>query len=665
MNESPPPVDFGEFTASFLVEAEEHLQFIEHATLDLEGDLGRGAPEPERLRELFRAIHTIKGLAAMLEFEPIVEITHRLESLLRALERNHLPFTSETVDALIAGTRVLASLIAGVQARRHLVAPTATLDRLDVLLETVRDLSSPSNATTSAPGSPPESAVPRDGGQRRYEIRFRPSPELVERGISITVVREALGRLGQVLGVQPEVVPGDAVGIVFVIQLLTAESPAGIADATGLPVEMIRPVPEPGGATEASDHRERVARSSVVRVDIARLDELMRLVGELVISRSSISRTVSEMERLSARDAAYSLQEATSRLDRHLRDLREAVMRVRMVPIREAFGRMPLVLRDSARASGKLARIELEGEDTEVDKVLVDRLIDPLLHLVRNAVDHGIEPPAVRRAEGKPEVGLVRLAAHAEGDRVVVEVRDDGAGIDRERVAAKAAALGFDPRSARDSNDALLQVLCQAGLSTRDQVGRVSGRGVGLDVVRERVQEMNGDLELDTAPGRGTTFTLRLPLTLAIVEALTTVAGGQRFAFPILAVDEVAELDHRAIVEFDGNEIVHHRGAVLPLLRLDRALHLPSTPNDRPYLHALIASVGGHRWAIGVDRVIGEQGVVVKTLADGLVRTPGVIGATDLGDGELVLILDIPEIVRARRERSNRDQSEQCAGERL
>lgn len=663
MNESAPLADFGEFTESFLVEAEEHLQFIEHAALDLEEDLGRGGPDPERLRELFRAIHTIKGLAAMLEFEPIVEITHRLESLLRAIERHHLPFTSESVDALIAGTRVLASLIAGVQARRHLVAPPAVLNRLDILLDTIQDSSSLSHAT-SAPGSPPESAVPRDAGQRRYEIRFRPSPELVERGVSITVVREALARLGHVLGVQPEVVPGDAVGIVFVIQLLTGESPADIADAAGLPIEMVRPVAGLGDPADGSDLLEGVARSSVVRVDIARLDELMRLVGEMVISRSSIARTVMEMDRLSARDAAYSLQEAASRMERHLRDLREAVMRVRMVPIREAFGRMALVLRDSARASGKLARIELVGEDTEVDKVLVDRLIDPLLHLVRNAVDHGIEPPEVRRADGKAEVGLVRLAAHAEGDRVVVQVRDDGAGIDRERVAAKAAALGFDPQAVRDSNDTLLQVLCQAGLSTRDQVGRVSGRGVGMDVVRERVREMNGNLELDTTPGRGTTFTLRLPLTLAIVEALTTVAGGQRFAIPILAVDEVAELDRKAIVQFDGNEIVHHRGAVLPLLRLDRAFHLRSMPNDRPYLHALIANVGGHRWAIGVDRVVGEQGVVVKTLADGLVRTPGVIGATDLGDGELVLILDIPEIVRARRERSSGDLSDQGVRER-
>jgi two-component system, chemotaxis family, sensor kinase CheA len=647
--------EFADFRASFLAEAEEHLQVIEHSVLELDVDLQSGEPDPRRLRELFRAAHTIKALAAMLEFEPLVELSHRLESILRALERHTLPFTQAVVDGLVDGSKALSSLVEDIRAERELQFPASLLQRLDSLANLAAPPTPPQpsdDALTDYEQNQIESALA--SGKQVYEVRFIPTAEAVERGVSINSVREALERLGQVVRIRPEMAP-ESGGIAFLILVITNEPVSAAAARTGLDEGQFRVVTREVPAAQPPRPADPAApRSSVVRVEISRLDELMRLLGELVITRARIGRAAAELERGLRRDTVYSLQEGSLQMERQLRSLREAIMRVRIVHVREAFGRMPLAIRDSARAAGKQVRLEMTGEETEVDKMLVDRLVDPLTHLVRNAVDHGIELPAQRRARGKPEEGTVRISAGQSGDWIVIQVSDDGRGIDRDRVAEKAASLGFSPEEIRESDDALLRALCHPGLSTREQAGRTSGRGVGMDIVRQRVREMNGDLDLSTKPGSGSTFTLRLPLTLLIVEALIARSGGQRFAIPISTVEEVAEIARDGIVSFNGSRIVQHRGEVLQLLHLNQVFHLQEERSDRPYHHALVVIVGGVRWAVTLDQMVGEQEVVVKTLSDVLARTPGVIGATDLGDGELALILDIPELVRHYREGHNR-----------
>jgi two-component system, chemotaxis family, sensor kinase CheA len=643
--------EFADFRASFLAEAEEHLQVIEHSVLELDVDLQSGEPDARRLRELFRATHTIKALAAMLEFEPLVELSHRLESILRALEKRTLPFNQTVVDGLVDGARALSSLVDDVRAERELPFPAPLLQQLDSLAKLAASPSPPEpseDALTAYERNQIDSALA--SGNNVYEVRFTPTAETVQRGVSINSVREEMERLGQVVRIRPEMTP-ESGGIVFVILVVTNEPASTVAARTGLDESLIHTVTGERPADQPAQTAAAVApRSSVVRVEIGRLDELMRLLGELVITRSRIARATSELEMDARRDTIYSLQESSHQMERQLRSLREAIMRVRIVQVREAFGRMPLAVRDSARAANKRVRLEMAGEETEVDKMLVDRLIDPLMHLVRNAVDHGIETPEQRRARGKPEEGTVRLSAHQSGDWIVIQVSDDGRGIDRDRVAEKAASLGFSPEEVRSSDDALLRALCHPGLSTREEAGRTSGRGVGMDVVRQRVREINGTLDLSTRPGSGSTFTLRLPLTLLIVEALIARSGGQRFAIPISTVEEVAEIARDGIVYFNGSRIVQHRGDVLPLLHLNQVFHLQEERLERPYHHALILIVGGVRWAVTLDQMVGEQEVVVKTLSDDLARTPGVIGATDLGDGELALILDIAELVRHYRE---------------
>jgi two-component system chemotaxis sensor kinase CheA len=321
-----------------------------------------------------------------------------------------------------------------------------------------------------------------------------------------------------------------------------------------------------------------------------------------------------------------------------LRDLREGVMRVRMVQVGEIFERMRFVVRDLTRESGKEIRLELLGQETEIDKFLVERMTDPLLHLVRNAVSHGLETVEERAARGKPPEGRITLRAATSGDNVLIEIGDDGRGIDAERVAARARAHGLISGDVRPDEALLLKLICAPGFSTRDEADRASGRGVGMDVVCSTVEELGGTLRLATEQGRGTRFTIELPLTLAIAEAIIASVGGQRFAFPQTVVREVIEVEASAVRVLENNEIVSYRGGVLPLVRLARLFGLEETPGGA--FHVFV--IGGGAGAVGlvVDRAVGQREVVVRGLSDPLVKVAGVAGATDLGDGRVVLILD-------------------------
>jgi len=317
------------------------------------------------------------------------------------------------------------------------------------------------------------------------------------------------------------------------------------------------------------------------------------------------------------------------------------------VPVGEIFRRMPFVVRDLARDSGRRVRVEMTGQDTQIDKFLVERMMDPALHLVRNAMAHGLEPVEERIAAGKPPEGTVRLAAAAAGEIATLEISDDGRGIDAERVAARAAGLGLPVPAVMD-DAALLELICSPGFSTREESDRASGRGFGMAVVRRTVQELGGSLRVSTEPGRGTTFTIELPLTLAITDALLARVGTQQFAVPQAAVREVIELDESAIRQLEGGEVVPYRGMALPLVRLAQRLGMASS--DRSRRHAFVLGQGASAVGLVVDRIVGQREIVVRSTVDPLIRVEGVAGATDLGDGRVVLILDAAAIARGVRQ---------------
>jgi two-component system chemotaxis sensor kinase CheA len=395
-----------------------------------------------------------------------------------------------------------------------------------------------------------------------------------------------------------------------------------------------------------------VMASQVVRVDLARLDELMRHVGDLVISRARLSDTLSRIATRLPPLEWRAIQENALALDRQLRTLRQGLMRVRLVSVGEIFRRMPFVVRDLARETGKKVTLLLQGQTTEIDKYLIERMMDPVLHLVRNAVSHGIEPPEERLASGKSPEGIIRLSASTTGDMVTLEIADDGRGIDAADVAARARQAGHHVPAGEVDSAALLALLCAPGFSTKDDADRASGRGVGMAVVKETVERLSGTVALDSEAGAGTRFTIQLPLTLAVADALIGLVGSEAFAVPQSAVREVIEVAAADVQQIEENEIILYRNAALPIVRLARIFGIATETPAR--FHVFVVGAVAAAIGLAVDRIVGHREIVVRAIADPLARVDGISGATDLGDGRVVLILDPSAIARRTRQRTAR-----------
>jgi two-component system, chemotaxis family, sensor kinase CheA len=667
----PHPDNGGDFFAQFLddyfAECDEHLTLVCRNLLALEEQAGRPEVDSALLDELFRSFHTLKGISAMVDLGEAEQLAHHMESYLLALRRKEARPGAEGVETLMAATTVLERVIAARRKNEPAPAIETTVARLRALhaepAPTVEPPAPPQTDDASAESvqSPTRLHAPagRPENTRLWRFEFVPTPALSERGVNVNSVRARLQEVGEILQAAPHV--REQGGIVFEFVVAAAVEETTFADwhednLTYTPVEeavadTTRPSPTTGGAAPAPDSDEdslplpaasaasMLAPSHVVRVDLARLDELMRLIGELVTSRARLDESLMRLQRTAAPAEWRALQETNLAMSRQLRDLREGVMRVRMVQVGEIFERMRFVVRDLTRESGKEIRLELLGQETEIDKFLVERMTDPLLHLVRNAVSHGLETVEERAALGKPPQGKITLRAATSGDNVLVEIADDGRGIDAERVAARARERGLIAGDARLDEALLLKLICAPGFSTRDEADRASGRGVGMDVVCSTVETLGGTLRLATEKNRGTRFTVELPLTLAIADALIASVGGQRFAFPQTVVREVIEVETAAVRVLENNEIVSYRGGVLPLVRLARLFGLEETAGSA--FHVFVIGGGAGAVGLAVDRAVGQREVVVRGLNDPLVKVAGVAGATDLGDGRVVLILDV------------------------
>jgi two-component system chemotaxis sensor kinase CheA len=399
----------------------------------------------------------------------------------------------------------------------------------------------------------------------------------------------------------------------------------------------------------------------MVRVDLTRLDDVMRLVADLVVSRSRLDDTLRNAARTDPSAMLDVLAETNAAMERQLRQLREGVMRIRLVPVGEVFERLRFAARDAIRESGKQVRLVFHGHSTEIDKVVVDRMLEPLLHLVRNAVSHGIEAPAERTARGKPVEGTLTLGATASGDRIRIVVEDDGAGIDVARVARRATERGLLGADETLTDEHLLDVLCSPGFSTRDEADRTSGRGVGMDVVRSAVRALSGELALESVAGRGTRFTIDLPLTLMILDALLIEVGGQQMAVPQPSLREILQVETASIVTFENNDVVRYRDGVLPIVGLARLFGFPERVSASCYL--LVVGTDAAPMGLRVDRLLGLREIVVHPVVDPLVAMPGVGGATDLGNGRVSLILDTAAILRLAEEERDARAAERAAAE--
>ena len=628
------------FLDDYFAEAEEHLSVIRRALLILERSMGQPRPDAANLEELFRSFHSLKGIAGMVEHAETEALAHELETCLRAIREGEATVNLVTMDALIKGAGTLEASIA---ARRAGAPP---LDTSKMAAE-LRDLAA---VESGAPAPVRDHAV----RSANWSCVFTPSPALIARGVNVDAVRARLREVGEIVTAAPIITAQGSVAFQFdVLGDITADliqrwqldgmvlTPAAHAEA---------PLPAPAEAGPAA--ASVLSSGHYVRVDLARLDDLMRMIGNLVIVRSRLSDNLAKIERHLPSAQYRAMEDDAAAIESELRELREGVMRVRLVPVGEIFRRMPFAVRDLARETGRSVNVAITGHDTKIDKFLVERMLDPVLHIVRNAVSHGVETPDERRAAGKSPAATIRLNAAASGETVVIEISDDGRGIDAQKVADRARAAGLPVPAGPLDSAALLELISAPGFSTREQSDRVSGRGFGMNVVRQTLQALGGTIQLDTERGRGTRFTIELPLTLAITAAMLARVGDQLFAVPQGAVREVAQIEAAAIRALQGGEIVEFRGAPLPVIRLSRVLGVETAETDR--FHAFIVGNGTAAVGLLADRIVGHREIVVRSTSDPLIRVDAISGATDLGDGRAVLILDAAAIARHARERGQR-----------
>ena len=571
-----------EIAADFLIEAQEILDRLGEQLVTLEQD----PSDSEQLNAVFRGFHTLKGGAGFLGIQPMVNLCHAAEEtlgLVRAgqatLEPQHFDAAQQSLDWL---QQMLDAIGAG-EDPPH--APQILIDQFDVQGHA---------APAPKPANPPAAgAAAASGGDLISDDEFEALlDQLHGDGVPTTVASPAPAPPPR-----PQPAPKPA--------------PAG------------KPVAKAGGETEQT-----------IRVDTKRLDAIVNLVGELVLSRN-------RLKTLRARIRDEELDRAVSGLDIATARLQTAVMRTRMQPVGKVFSRFPKVARDVARQLQKEVDLELVGADTELDRNLVEALADPLVHLVRNAIDHGIEVPSLREACSKPRQGHVRLSAQQEGDFVTIEIRDDGAGIDPERLRVKALEKGLiDPEAAaRLSHDECLQLVFLPGFSTKAEVTDISGRGVGMDVVQSRIRELSGQITIHSDVGRGSRFVIRVPLTLAILPTLLVQAGDPVYALPLARVMEVLHAPSESLRWFDGQAVLDRQSHTLPLVDLRQWLRVD--PVMAPLLTIVVLQMGEQRFGLIVDQVRGREEVVIKPLPRAVRGLPGYAGATLIGDGRMALILDV------------------------
>lgn len=678
-------VDLADFLPAYLAEAEELLVAAHRHLLAVEASVRRGAAHPRAVRELFRALHTIKGLSAMVDVEPIVAIAHWMETSLRHADRAGGRLPEASVEPLMEGLREIEQRVRQLAAGKQATpVPAGLLERLEALealaLGTGPAKSAPVvldlDATLAARLSPAEREQLTAGvsaGRRAVRLDFIPGAERAASGITINSVRERTAKLAETVKVLP--LSGPAAGggsLTFALLLLTDVPDAELLEAAGGPPASVRslatapavpatPVVTPEPELEAvvarvEEEPEELRRGGgTLRVEVSRLDEALERLAALVVNRSRLTRAVAALTAAGAptRELIAILQEN----GRQLRDMRAAIIRLRMVKVADVLERLPLLVRGLRRSTGKAVRLELEVGDAELDKAVADRLLPALVHLVRNAVDHALELPDERRAAGKPEEGLVRLACHGGASGLLeLSVTDDGRGVDAAAVAAR-AGVPVPPTS-----DGLLELLCRPGFSTRDAATATSGRGMGMDIVRRiTVDQLGGELRLETRPGQGTTFRLRVPLTITLLDAFIFECAGLRYAVAVGSVEELIDVDAAKLVRpagASGVVLVERRGHAVPLMSLERLLERGSADGrSGTGAKALIVRQRGEPVAFSVDRLLGQQEIVLRPLEDPLVRVPGVAGATDLGDGQPTLVLDLAALGSARGGNARRPES--------
>jgi two-component system, chemotaxis family, sensor kinase CheA len=661
-------IDLAQFHDAFFEESFEALDSMEAALLKLD----IGAPDKELINTIFRVAHSIKGGSATFGFSDIASFTHSLETMLDELRSGGMQVTLAISDLLLKSVDVMRAMLRAVQAKQPIDAQRVSDLQFDLELTIAQKTAAP--AVAAAQPAEPRSATPR------WHITFRPYPELFARGNDPLRMLRELSELGGLhvrcdLGALPafatldpqtchlawdieltgevaeglirqvfEWAEGDCDLTLRRIDATPAEPTAKAVDTSAsTQTGAAGAKPEPAVKSEAPV--PSVADSGSIRVSVEKIDELMNTVGELVITQAMLSQLGASLEG----PVAEKLRGGLAQLERNIRELQESVMRVRMLPINVVFSRFPRMVRDLAQKLGKQIELKLTGEQTELDKTVLEKIGDPLVHLVRNSIDHGIEIPDARLAAGKAPAGTVHLDACHRGGNIAVEVSDDGRGLDRERILAKARERGLISANDVLTDEQIYELIFMPGFSTADKATDLSGRGVGMDVVRRNIKELGGSIQLRSEPGQGSKTIITLPLTLAIVDGQSVAVGSETYIVPLISIVESMQLKTANVSRLSGRgEVFSFRGYYLPIVRLYEVFGVePRTKVLDEGLVVVAEGEGHQRIGLFVDDLLGQQQVVIKSMEANYGHIEGVSGATILGDGSVALIMDIPGLIRA------------------
>lgn len=658
--------DMSQYLSIFLDETEEQLRLMDENLILLE----QHPEDLEILNNIFRAAHTVKGAAASMGLERLARLTHVMEEVLDRLRQGRLAVTGRVIDLLL---RCLDAL-------RDLKEEAATGQERAVDIEgLVEDLRSLDAAVPVEEEVAPAAEV-RDlelnevernlveaaqvKGFRVWHLVITLDEGCLMKAARAYIVYRNLEEIGEIIKTVPPIedIEAERFGRTFSVVLVTREDADVVASVVKSTSEIaaveVHPVtleaeaeeskggpqvpaaPRPGAARPAEDTRA----GQTVRVDVHRLDNLMNLVGELVIDRTRLAEVEATLRnRFGADVLVETLEEICMHIGRVTSELQEEIMKARMFPIEQVFNRFPRMVRDLAQKAGKEVNFIIEGRETELDRTVIEEIGDPLIHLLRNAIDHGIEPPDERERLGKPRRGTISLRAYHQENQIVITVSDDGRGMDVQAIRDRAVARGIltPEQASRMSDREAINLIFLPGFSTAEKVTDVSGRGVGMDIVRSHLEKINGTIEIFTQPGKGTTFVIKLPLTLAINRSLLVKVGELILAFPLANVVEIIEVPRDQIQYVHRQEVVLVRGEVLPLFSLAAVLGLDSSlPADAKALPVVVVAVSERRVGFVVDALIGEQEIVIKSLGEYVGNIPGLAGATIMGDGSVALILD-------------------------
>jgi two-component system, chemotaxis family, sensor kinase CheA len=690
-NEGKDGIDLRRFNQVFFEECAEHLAEMEQILISLCDQ----EPDHEQLNAIFRAAHSIKGGAGIFGFDDMTVVTHVMESLLDQLRNREIPFHRGMIDLFLEAGDVIAMQLAGY--RDGSEVHQDAVDQVRLKLQQVMDGRGTKEVVHREPEREPYQA-PQESGEAgtycRYQVIFTPDRDLFRRGIRldslITELAElalpgdfdcsaSLQELPELEAFDPEscitrwqfTLGGNASRdrILEVFMFAADEEQLGItelpqhagakADApdSGEPARSGAPAGDktgdktgtkpPGRRAYDRDQtapgaygRRGAETDSSIRVNVEKVDQLINQVGELLITQAMLAQIAGALDPVHHE----ALQKSVAQLERNTRDLQGSVMSIRLVPISIVFNRFPRLVRELAGKLGKIVELKTSGDATELDKGLIEKIADPLSHLVRNSLDHGLETAETRIANGKPASGTLHLKASQVGGRILIEVIDDGAGLNRERILAKAAERGIACAESM-SDEEVWQLIFAPGFSTAETVTDISGRGVGMDVVLKNVNSIGGRVQIASEPGRGARVSISLPLTLAILEGLSVAVGEEKFIVPINVIIESLQPNPAQLKQVNGRQVVQVRGEYLPILRLHRLFNLETRVQAPEEGILVLIELEGERVAILVDALLGEQQVVVKSIETNFRKVEGSSGATILGDGRVALILDVTELL--------------------